>query len=94
MRFLFDTEIIEAHALRRNVANEDDTATLMMRLERGPLVTTLVSLAAVEEDRVAIYGTKGGIVFDRYRSTRLTFVPATRRNRRRPGSTAGTGRRR
>ena len=43
--------------------------------ERPHWSTTLVSLAAAEEDRVAVYGTRGGLVFDRYRSTRLIFVP-------------------
>lgn len=78
MRFLFDSDVVEVRALLRNVATEDDTAVITMRLASGVLVTTLVSMAAVEEDRIAVYGTRGGLVFDRYRSARLAFVPAVR----------------
>jgi predicted dehydrogenase len=78
IRYVFDSEVTSVHALRRDVETEDDTAVLTLRLASGPLVTTLVSLAAVEEDRVGVYGTRGGLVFDRYRSTRLAFVPAAR----------------
>ena len=78
MRFLFDSEIVDVHASLRSVETEDDTAVVTLRLANGALTTTLVSLAAAEEDRVAVYGTRGGLVFDRYRSSRLAFVPPVR----------------
>jgi predicted dehydrogenase len=78
MRFVFDSEIVDVHASLRSVDTEDDTAVITLRLANGSLATTLASLAAAEEDRVAVYGTRGGLVFDRYRSSRLTFVPPQR----------------
>jgi predicted dehydrogenase len=78
MRFLFDTEVVEVHAILRGVESEDDTAALTLRLGSGPVVTILASLAAVEEDRIAIYGDRGGLLFDRYRSSRLIAMPPVR----------------
>lgn len=78
VRFLFEQEIVEVGALLRSVESEDDTAVVELRLEDGPLVTTLISLAAVEEDRVEVLGSLGRLTFDRYRSSRLHFLPARR----------------
>jgi predicted dehydrogenase len=78
VRFVFGSEIVEIGAFLRTVESEDDTAVLALRLANGPLVTILASLAAVEEDRVAVYGARGGLLFDRYRSSRLAFVPTVR----------------
>jgi predicted dehydrogenase len=81
-RFLFDQEIAEVGALLRSVETEGDTAAIELRLAAGPLVTIFVSLAAVEEDRIEVYGSRGGLSFDRYRSSRLRFASATRDFRR------------
>ncbi len=78
VRFLFDQEIIEVAALVRSVASEDDTATIALRLERGPLVTVFATLGAVEEDHLEVYGSRGRLAFDRYRSSRLRFLPCQR----------------
>jgi len=76
--FLLDDKIIEVGALVHSVASEDDTAALELRLAGGALAGVFVSLSAVENDRIEVYGTNGMIELDRYRSSRLRFTPARR----------------
>ena len=78
MRFLFDAEIVEVSALTRSARSEGDTAVAALRLSTGPLVSLYASLAAVEEDRIEVHGTRGGLVFARYRSSRLHRLPERR----------------
>jgi UDP-N-acetylglucosamine 3-dehydrogenase len=77
-RFLFGQEIAEVGALLRSAESEEDTAAVVLRLAAGPLVTVFASLAAVEEDRIEVYGSRGKLVLDRYSSSRLRFLPAAR----------------
>jgi len=81
-RFLFDQEVVEVGAALRSIESENDTASIDLRLADGPLVTIFTSLSAIEEDRIEVYGSRGALVFDRYRSSRLRFVPAHRDFRR------------
>lgn len=78
VRFLIGQEITEVNAMLRSTESEADTATVELHLEAGPLVTVLASLAAIEDDRIEIYGTHCQLAFDRYRSSRLRRVPAER----------------
>ena len=77
-RFLVGQEIAEVGALLRSAESEEDTAAVVLRLAAGPLVTVFASLAAVEEDRIEVYGSRGKLVLDRYRSSRLRFLPSVR----------------
>jgi predicted dehydrogenase len=78
IRFLFGREIAEIGARLRSVESEDDTVAIELSLVAGPVVTLFASLAAVEEDRIEIYGSRGKLIFDRYRSSGLSFVPSHR----------------
>lgn len=71
LRFLFDAEVVEVSALTRSARSEGDTVVAALRLSTGPLVCLCASLAAVEEDRIEVHGTRGRLVFDRYRSSHL-----------------------
>lgn len=55
----------------RSMNSEDDTATVQLRFENGVTAQIMASLCAGENDRVEIYGTKGRLVIDRYRSNRV-----------------------
>ncbi len=78
VRFLFGQEVAEVAAFSRSLEADDDAVSIELRLAAGPLVGVFVSVAAVEEDRIEVYGTGGGVVFDRYRSSRLRWIPAER----------------
>jgi myo-inositol 2-dehydrogenase/D-chiro-inositol 1-dehydrogenase len=77
-RFLFDTEIVEVSALVRSTRSDGDTAVAALRLLSGPMLSLCVSLAGVEEDRIEVTGSRGQLVFDRYRSSRLQWLPVRR----------------
>ena len=77
-RFVFEREFTEVNAFLRAVSSEDDTAVVEARLSDGALITFFVSLVATEEDRMEVVGSSGKIVFDRYRSSRLNFIPSAR----------------
>ena len=77
-RFVFEREFTEVNAFLRSVSSEDDTAVVEARLSDGALITFFLSLVAIEEDRMEVVGSRGKIVFDRYRSSRLNFIPSAR----------------
>lgn len=83
VRFLVGAEVVEVSTLVRSVHSEGDTAVTALRLSSGPLVSLCTSLAAVEEDRLEVNGTRGQLVLDRYRSSALQQMPE-RRDFRRP----------
>jgi myo-inositol 2-dehydrogenase/D-chiro-inositol 1-dehydrogenase len=78
IRFLLDTDIVEVTAAVRSIESEADTAVVVARTASGPLVTMLFSLAAVDEDRIELFGTSGRAVFDRYRDPRVRLAPPAR----------------
>ncbi len=78
LRFLFDAEIVDVSALSMSARSDGDTAVAALRLSTGPLVSLCASLAATEEDRIEVHGTRGRLVFDRYRSSRLHRSPGHR----------------
>lgn len=61
----------------RSMKSDDDVATTQMEFEGGVIAQAMASIAAVEEDRFEIYGDRGKIVVDRYRSDRAEMHPAT-----------------
>ena len=68
LRFLTGEEIVEVAAFVRSQQSENDSATLQLRFASGVMAQVLVSLCAVEEDKIEVFGTRGKLVADRYRS--------------------------
>jgi predicted dehydrogenase len=77
-RYLLNREIIEVGASFSSFHSEEDTAVVEARLEDDLLMTFFISLAGVEEDRLELTGSAGKLVLDRYRSSRLRFIPCYR----------------
>jgi myo-inositol 2-dehydrogenase/D-chiro-inositol 1-dehydrogenase len=75
---LLASEVDAVFATIRSARSEHDTAAVELRLRSGALVQTFVSMAAVEEDRIELYGDDGKLTLDRYRQRR---VVATARKR-------------
>jgi predicted dehydrogenase len=75
-RFLTGAEVATVSAELRSVRTEHDTALLRLTLTSGVMVHSLFSLAAIDEDRIDVYGTEAKLSIDRYRSLRVETVPA------------------
>jgi predicted dehydrogenase len=78
VRFVFGREVRRVFAAVWSQRSEDDSATLHLELEGGPLVQSFFSLASVEEDRLEVYGSRGKLVADRYASLDVEIVPPVR----------------
>jgi predicted dehydrogenase len=76
--FVTGREIESVFASVRSVSSEDDTAVLELTLEGGVPVQTLVSMTAVDEDRIDVYGSEGRLSIDRFRSRGVLYTPAKR----------------
>lgn len=74
LRFFFQREVREVQAEIRSHANEDDTAWLQLELEGGLCAQSFFSFNAVEEDRFEVFGDKGKLTVDRYRSSAVEMV--------------------
>ncbi|MGH9200663.1 MAG: Gfo/Idh/MocA family protein, partial [Vicinamibacterales bacterium] len=68
IRFLFQEEIRIVCAEVRSQRSEADTAIVQLQLANGLLVQSLFSFNTVDEDRFELYGDKGRLTVDRYRS--------------------------
>ena len=77
VRFLLGAEISAVSAEIRSTSSDQDTAFLQLSLTNGAVAQTTCSLSAVEEDRVEIYGGKGKVTIDRYRSLHVDEAPVT-----------------
>ena len=75
-RFLTGAEIATVSAELQSMRTEHDTALLQMVLTNGVTAQSMFSLAAVDEDRIDVYGTDAKLSIDRYRSLRVEVVPA------------------
>jgi predicted dehydrogenase len=75
-RFLTGAEIATVSAELQSMRTEHDTALLQMVLTNGVTAQSMFSLAAVDEDRIDVYGTDAKLTIDRYRSLRVEVVPA------------------
>jgi predicted dehydrogenase len=62
----------------RSVSSQEDTATVDLIFENGVISQSMFSLAAVEEDRVEVYGTGGKLSVDRYGALAVEHSPAMR----------------
>ena len=72
-RFLFDEEIVAARATARSQRCEQDTVLLEMQTESGLIVSSFLSMSAIEEHRFEVYGFKGKLSLHRLaRNTQLT----------------------
>jgi myo-inositol 2-dehydrogenase/D-chiro-inositol 1-dehydrogenase len=76
--FVTGREIESVFASVRSVRTEEDTAVLQLTLEGGVPVQTLVSMTAVDEDRIEVYGSEGRLAVDRFRSRGMLHTPASR----------------
>ena len=76
VRFLLDAEISQVSAEVRSVSSDQDTAFLQLGLTNGATAQSMVSLSAIEDDRIEVYGSDARVTIDRYRSLRLEETPA------------------
>jgi predicted dehydrogenase len=91
-RWLFDAEVAEAFARLRSHHAADDSATLELQMTTGLAVQTLAAYAAVEEDRLAVYGPQGKLQVDRYTGLDVEFTPPMARGGRLRRMAAALGR--
>ncbi len=72
-RFLFDEEIVAARATARSQRSEQDTVLLEMQTQSGLIVSSFLSMSAIEEHRFEVYGFRGKLGLHRLaRKTRVT----------------------
>jgi len=87
--YLFDRVVREVSATVWSVKSEEDNATLEMRLSDGLVLQLFVSMSAVRENRVDVYGDEGKLAVDRH-SAGLVHTPTERGHRLRDRLAAGT----
>ena len=68
VRFLLEREVGTVFADIRTQRSAQDSAALQLSLGNGVLAQLFLSMSAVEEDRIEIYGQRGKLAFDRHRS--------------------------
>ncbi len=72
-RFLFNQEIVAARATTRSQRCQQDTAMLEMRTASGLIVSSFLSMSAIEEHRFDVYGFRGKVSLHRLaRGTQVT----------------------
>lgn len=76
LRFFFQQEIREIHAELKSHSSDDDSAMLHLKLADGLSVQSFFSFTAIEEDRFEIFGQKGKLNVDRYRSSAVERIEA------------------
>jgi predicted dehydrogenase len=78
LRFFFRQEVREVHAELESHSSDDDFAMLHLKLANGLSVQSFFSFTAIEEDRFDIFGQKGKLSVDRYRSSAVDRIEAGR----------------
>jgi predicted dehydrogenase len=78
VEFVTGLPVDSVFASVRSLSSEDDTAVLQLTLQGGVPVQTLVSITAVDEDRIEVYGREGRLAIDRFRYRGLVHTPAHR----------------
>ena len=68
VRFLTGQEIREVIAVTRANRTAEDCAVVSLRLAGDVLVSAMFASGTVDEDRVDVFGDRGGLGVDRYRS--------------------------
>ena len=76
--YVLDRKIVAVQALMNSNASDEDTVAVQLRMSDDTLVSVFTSIAAVEQHRMEVPGTERELVLDRYRSSRLKTIPATR----------------
>jgi predicted dehydrogenase len=76
LRFFFQQEIREVCAELESYSSDDDCAMLHLKLADGLSVQSFFSFTAIEEDRFEIFGQKGRLSVDRYRSVAVECTEA------------------
>jgi predicted dehydrogenase len=77
IRYFFDQEVSEVFAEIQSRSSEGDSAMLQMRLANGTAIQSFFSASAVEEDRFEIYGERGKLSVNRYRSLDVRITRST-----------------
>jgi len=77
IRYFFDQDVSEVFAEIQSRTTAGDTATLQMRLADGTSIQSFFSASAVEEDSFEIYGERGKLSVDRYRSLDVRVTHST-----------------
>lgn len=75
-RFLFATEVAAVTAGVRSDRHDVDTAVVDLLLADGTPHQILASDQTAQQDRFEVFGERGVLAVDRFRSTRPTFLPA------------------
>jgi predicted dehydrogenase len=77
IRYFFDHEVSEVFAEIQSRTSEGDTAMLQMRLTNGTTIQSFFSSSAIEEDSFEIYGERGRLSVNRYRSLDVRITHST-----------------
>lgn len=85
IRYFFDQEVSEVFAEIHSGTSEDDSAMVQMRLADDIVVQSFFSASAVEEDAFEIYGDRGKLSVNRYRSLDVRITESTLRGFRLKG---------
>jgi myo-inositol 2-dehydrogenase / D-chiro-inositol 1-dehydrogenase len=75
IRFLLGREIRSVSAQLRETHSEDDRVSLDLEIDGGIVVQSLFAFAAVEEDRIEVYGEAGKLTVDRHHSLAVERRP-------------------
>lgn len=68
IRHIFETDIIEISARVRSHKTEDDNALLEFKTLGDIDIQSYFSINSADEDKIEVYGTRGKLAADRYRS--------------------------
>lgn len=82
LRYLLNTEIRTLYAKLQSRVCEDDTAALTVEMANGVLVNAVYSASTTDHDLVEVYGPRGRLYFDRYRTWRARFEAQEQLKRR------------
>lgn len=82
VQHLIGDDVARVYANARSLRGEGDHAAVQLELASGVMAQLFVSLGAVDENRLEIFGTEGKLVMDRIELLRAEHVPATHRGAR------------
>lgn len=73
-RFLLEAEVAEVFVQMRSLQSQNDTVLLQLRMTNDVLVQSFFCLHSVEIGQVEIYGTRGKLGVDHYRSLSVEYT--------------------